>query len=397
MPLATYLIQQLDSQPHGTTSKVFSLAPGARTRPDVCGSPAASTGDVRRSASRDKNWLHRRLGVIRLAITAPVAAPGAPIPVAEFARTATAVTDAGPAHFARSGGRIVRCADLDVAAVAQRRDGRDRQLILWYRLGTVDEFGTGRLLENQISDAVRYLRLSSRTRQRTLRGGMGTFWARGRGGLYLRSPARIAAALKVPAFRAAFWAPLAGLRGPIATVRARLATHGIAAIRRGLPTSVAVMAEMLNASPRTVRYWLRRSGVRSRENFAVVAPLSPTSSVGEIFRTTKEPGLRAVKFDGRPWLVLQLPNSLPALKRGGVRSHLRRANRRLRSLVTGPASSDSRGGGTVGPRYRTGARNAPAATAPSTTACFAHSPAYAFVKISQVRGEPVRLWSPTIS
>ncbi len=240
--------------------------------------------------------------------------------------------------------------DLDLGAVAKRLD---RPLMLWYALRIGDDTGTGRVSRDQVEKVSRCLRWSPRKLLRTLAVGVGTFWTLApRSILYLHAAARVAVRLGVHAFRVAYRAPLSQLRGSVATVRARLAMNGIAAMRHGLPISNMAMAKTLRTSERTVRLWKRRARVRTKPNYLLIAPLSARSSVSEFFRATKEPGLRAVSFRGQVWLARQLPNSFPMTPTHGTRSHLRRARRHLRRLVGAPASSDIRGRGTAITHYR---------------------------------------------
>ena len=167
---------------------------------------------------------------------------------------------------------------------------------------------------------------------RVLKVGAGTFWTVTQGGtVYLRSVARVAVALDVPALRAAYHASLAELRGPLAQVRARMAIRSIAAIRRGARISNATIADMLDISRRTVHLWKRLSGVRSCENFVIVGRLR-RGQVARDFMGTGGPSLCSVGSGGRRWLARQLPSSFVAPDVRGVRVRLRRGNRRLRTL-----------------------------------------------------------------
>ncbi len=288
---------------------------------------------------------------------------------------------------------ILRFCDLDVAAVRLRARQRDRQLIFWYALRT-GQAATGYVGRSAIHSARTSLGISRRTCQRLVAAGAPIFWVPdGTGGLYLRAPARVASALGVTSFRTALICSLRRLRGPIATVRARLALQGVAAIRRGLPTSNAVIAEMLDASVRTVRLWRRPAGVRVRPNFALVAPLGRTDSVAGFFHTTGEPGLRAVKYGRRTWLARQLPNTFSVPPSHGVRSTLRRVNRHLRRLTGAKASSDTRGGGNVwycrADRHR--ARPSPDPTLPSAAT---GGMVYVPVGTSRMNSKRISLWKP---
>src|SRR5690349_8865147 len=116
--------------------------------------------------------------------------------------------------------RILRFADLDIAAVAQRHASRDRQLTLWYALRASGQ-GAGCVTRDCLRRVGRSLRLSLRALQRVIVGGRGIFWVEGHNGvLYLKSAPKIARALGVRAFRAAFWRPANDIRGKFSRVRA---------------------------------------------------------------------------------------------------------------------------------------------------------------------------------
>ena len=174
---------------------------------------------------------------------------------------------------------------------------------------------------------------------RVLRGGAGVFWATARDVVYLPSAAKVAIALGVASFRAAFRTSLGNLRGSLSRVRARLAIQGFAALRRGRRISNAEMANIAGVDARTITRWRKSSRVRSFQNFARVAPLQPGTIAGDFRRS--QPALRTVRFEGRRWMARRIADSLNIPKLGGVRSHLRRANRRLRAF------SDKSGGDTA--------------------------------------------------
>jgi hypothetical protein len=240
---------------------------------------------------------------------------------------------------------VTRYADIDLAAVAAHRD---RALALWYALRAVDTDGSGRCAAAQVAEAARSLGWRGRSKwRRALRAGDGVFWVRtGAGVVYLRSPARVAAALGVARIRATYRGPLRALRGSVGTVRARVVTRAVAAIRRGRPTSVAAMAAMAGISERTMQRALARTGTRRYRNDRLVAPIRSRRNVPEIAAATGEHGLSAARHRRRVWLVARLPNSLPAPSRAtthGTGATRRRVNRRLRRHTPGTSSGFGRG------------------------------------------------------
>jgi len=281
----------------------------------------------------------------------------------------------------------VHYADLDLAAVAQRRDGRDRQLALWYALRARDGTGTGHISRDQVQDAARWLGWSTWMTALMLRSGEGIFWTvAGDGTIYVRSAAKVARALGVRSFRSAFRASLRDLRGPLIVTRARLVLQAIAALRDGRPIANATIAKMVGVDVRTVRRWRRLARVRSRENYMLIAPLSPGQAAADFRRC--DPALRTVRHKGRRWIARRLPDSFQTPKLGG-RSRLRRANRHLRRL-TGAASSVSSAGGST--RRRVYAvcrkRRGAAAALPSLPVCHALTPLGGAMRSRR----PVRVW-----
>ncbi len=221
-------------------------------------------------------------------------------------------------------------ADLALASI---RQGRDRQLLLWMTLRALDREGVGWNTPAQVRTAARRLNWSTRLTRKVLRGGERVFWVRSGGRVYQKCPTKVALALGVGVLRGAFRVPVETLSASLRTVRARLRMLAIAAIRRGRPTSNAVMAAMLGVSRRTVQRWRRRAGVPSRQNWRVIAPLGE-DQVATYGRLTGEKGLAAIKYHRRFCLAQRMPDSLEDVGAKGVRRHLRRANGRLRTSAT---------------------------------------------------------------
>jgi hypothetical protein len=169
-----------------------------------------------------------------------------------------------------------RYPDLDLAAVARRREGHDRAIVLWYTLRN----GSGRADVAQIRDAARALGLTRRTLQRVVAAGTGMWWRRGRGGtLYLQSPARAAAALgarlrwRVLGDGEVLRGCLAG--GRLARTRAWLAETAVHAIRGNRPTSLATIQDATASARRTVQRRRRSAGLPVERTWRVVRVLAP--------------------------------------------------------------------------------------------------------------------------
>lgn len=236
---------------------------------------------------------------------------------------------------------MIHFADITLAAIAAKQG---RPYALWAQLHTCTPQGVGVADESQAKRIGTQLGFTGRTLTRILKAGEDLFWIRSAtGNCYLRSPARVAASLKVPHLRVAFRAPI---RTPIET----LAVMSVAAIRQGSPTANRIAAAMLGISTRSWQAWRACSGVTTINNYALVCPLHPTASVLAIARTTKQTGLYAVRFRGRRWLVRRLPNSLPVIGARGTRQQLRRHNRGLRRQEVAGRMTSVCGGGNTRPR-----------------------------------------------
>jgi len=103
-------------------------------------------------------------------------------------------------------------------------------------------------------------------------------------------------------------------------------------LRRGVPISNVVLAEMAGRSTRTIKTWKSNSGVRVMRNFVLVAPFDRHALVTDYRHFGGPPSLRVVRHRGRRWLARRIPDSLVAHRGGGgFRSRLRRLNRALRA------------------------------------------------------------------
>jgi len=316
-----------------------------------------------------------------------------PIPVRSSCRPVCRASvnqfQASRSSACRTGVVVLRFADLDIAALSY---GHVLDLTFWYALRSQDPAGTGHLDGDCVSRTRVMLGWSSRVLRQTVTAGERVFWAQDQHrGLWLKCPARIATALGVQSFRKAFYMPVSRLRGPLGLVKARLAIPAIAAIRCGRPISVETMAGMLKVSPRTVRRWIRKSGITPIKNLAIVAPLRPGSRLKD-YLATGGPNLRTIKFRGQRFLCRQIANSFPEFGQEGVRSRLRHANRSVRRLRAGATTFVHTGEGTRRSRLYVESGNRET-TIPS------HPVVYTLVGTVKkpVHGAPpVRLWSPVI-
>jgi hypothetical protein len=170
---------------------------------------------------------------------------------------------------------VILYSDLCLATIANRRQGRDRQGQLWHILLWLDAPGQGFISLSGVKKASRLIKLSPRSLRRIISGGAGFFWRVAPKGLNLRSAANVAMTLGVAAFRALIRRPISDLLESLSRVRARLAVFAVAAIRRGRPTSVAVMSQILHTSERTAQAW-RRGGESAGIDAACRGAISAT-------------------------------------------------------------------------------------------------------------------------
>lgn len=219
--------------------------------------------------------------------------------------------------------------------------------ILWQALCLVDG-GQGHIAPEGITKAQTSLGWTSRKLRRVLGKGTNTFWRAGKSAdLFLGSTARIAFMIG-----ANLGCPFGIARTKITGARgqAYAAMRAFGVERQGYPVTVAHMADRLGKTTRTVKTWKQRSGLQPRPNFALVAPVTPGTSVQAIARVTRQNGLRTAMFRGRRWIVRQIGDSLPHVGRGS-REVTKRQSRQLRRL-RGRVASGHVGGGNTPTRRR---------------------------------------------
>jgi hypothetical protein len=233
---------------------------------------------------------------------------------------------------------VVRYADLDLAALCA---GLERQIIAWYALRTADTTGAGWVLRARAEYALHRLGWTEKTSALVLERGRELFWTLTDRALFLRSEGKIALALGITSFRAAFRAPLRDLCGGVASVRARLALQAVAALRAGRPVANATIAHMAGVNERTVQRWRQLARIQTHESYLRIAPLRPGTIAGD-FRWLGNPALRTIRYRGRRWIGRRLPDSFKIPNVRGVRSRLRRGNRRLRAFSVDSGGDSAR-------------------------------------------------------
>lgn len=222
---------------------------------------------------------------------------------------------------------------------------------LWLMLRYLDREGRGFLridnLEAQLTNKTSSLRLCGRRQLRNLlKDGAGIFWTRDKTGIWLRSAARVAAALQVEQLTGRPVAlPVAALLEGVGTFRAHLyaAFHSgrmkeTPDGRRVMPIARETMAQLSGVGRSSQRIYEDRVGIAVQANFAV----------GEV--TTKEKWEKRAWQQGRAlfelkdylgqqgkkgktYLAWQLPNSYCGQHRHRPRGRQKRINRELKDLV----------------------------------------------------------------
>ncbi|MCC6606787.1 MAG: hypothetical protein IT327_26515 [Anaerolineae bacterium] len=222
---------------------------------------------------------------------------------------------------------------------------------LWLMLRYLDREGQGLLrvvnLETQLTHKTSSLRLCGRRQLRNLlQAGDGVFWTRDKTGVWLRSAARVAAALQVEQLTGRPVAlPVAALLEGVGAFRAHLyaAFHSGRVKetpdgRRDMPIARETMVQLSGVGRSSQRVYEDRVGIAVQANFAV----------GEV--TTKEKWEKRAWQQGRAlfelkdylgqqgkkgktYLAWQLPNSYRGQHRPRPRGRQKRINRKLKDLV----------------------------------------------------------------
>jgi hypothetical protein len=187
-----------------------------------------------------------------------------------------------------------------------------------------------------------------------LRQGQDVFWQRDQSCIWLRSVARVAAALAVTRLAGRPVAlPVGELLGGIGTVRAHLyaSFHGgrgpeATCGERHKPIARATLSRLSGIAPESQRTYERRVGVRIRANFAIAerATLARQHERAwqqgpALFKLRDFGGHQGAK--GESYLAWQLPNSYVSDYRQRPRGQQKRINRRLEDLLMkGMAGND---------------------------------------------------------
>ena len=238
---------------------------------------------------------------------------------------------------------------------------------IWLLLRVLDDTGQGWLATDQVREKL--TRKESRTRvcgRRQLRNllsqGQGIFWTRqlandgGRERIWLRSPARVAAALNLERLSGRpVEIPLEALLGGIGQVRANFYATFHRARQNGddygAPISRTRLADLTHVPPRTQRLYDEAAGVKRQANYAVGAEYN-SENIRErawrhgraVFQFVDHQGKQGP--DGRIYVAWRLPNSyaIDSASYGGAASpdKRKRKDKRPTDLVTIGAQGNDR-------------------------------------------------------
>ncbi|MFO7537058.1 MAG: hypothetical protein R6X32_03245 [Chloroflexota bacterium] len=233
---------------------------------------------------------------------------------------------------------------------------------LWYLLRHLDEEGCGWIKE---TEARRHftrrnsaLRLCGERHLRNLLNqGEGLFWQRQEGRIWLRSLAKVAAALGVTRLQGRPVAvPLSQFTAGIGTFRAHLyatfhSGRGSQEKAAG-PIARETVATLSHVPPRTQRLYEAKAGVEKAANFALGQPVNPQSAqeIGwqkgrALFHFTDHRGKHGRA--GVTYLAWQLPNSYHGPHRQQKNGRQKRLNQTIADLL--PIGMTGNGNGQAEP------------------------------------------------
>ena len=238
---------------------------------------------------------------------------------------------------------------LALAMLRQKRVPAGR---VWLLLRHIDEAGRGWVWESearqQLTEQGSELRICGGRQLRNLLGqGDGVFWQRENGRLWLRNPAKVAAALGVERINGrCVTLPLNMLTQPIGTIRA----HFYASFHSAHPQAPIARATLTQLSGRqrqTQRQYETKTGIQSRVNIALGQRLSDQAqeetawqqgNAAFVLRDTK--GKHGPK--NTTYLAWRLPNSYQGPHATARKSRQKRLNRQLADLLTQGTTGNGR-------------------------------------------------------
>lgn len=220
---------------------------------------------------------------------------------------------------------------------------------IWLLLQHIDNVGRGWLTfettREKLSRKESDLRVCGQRQLRNLLNqGEGIFWVRGNGRIWIRSSAKVAAALSIQRLKLhPIGLPISALLEGIGQVRAHL--YASFHSSRGktdaeaAPIARATVARISHVPQRTQRFYEQRAKVKTKRNFAVGQAANETESekIGwqqgmAAFELKDQDGWHGRK--GRIYLAWQLPNNYAGPHAKQPRGRMKRINRELADLFT---------------------------------------------------------------
>ncbi|MCB9430557.1 MAG: hypothetical protein H6668_01095 [Ardenticatenaceae bacterium] len=254
-----------------------------------------------------------------------------------------------PAAPAATSPTITLYPTLTLAMLRQKRVPAGR---VWLLLRHIDEAGRGWVWESearrQLAEPGSELQICGWRQLRNLLGqGDGVFWQRENGRLWLRNPAKVAAALGVERLNGrCATLPLDMLTQPIGTVRAHFYASFHSA-RPQAPIARATLTQLSGRQRQTQRQYEAKTRIQSRVNIALGQRL--TDQARE--ETAWQQGNAAFVLRDRKgkygpknttYLAWRLPNSYQGPHATARKSRQKRLNRQLADLLTDGTTGNGR-------------------------------------------------------
>lgn len=331
------------------------LAALAALPPHVGWGSARLAATVRAAATRRQTPPQGRSGVGD-GLAPPALA--APAPACDLPAVQRAAARPEPLH---SQGSVKLYPDIGVGMLRQEQAAAGR---IWLLARYLDREGRGWLRIANLRHTLTHKKSALRTcgwRQlrNLLRQGEGIFWARDKDRVWLRSAAKVAAALGVSGLTGRPVAvPVQALTESIGTVRAHLYAgfhSGREREERYKPIARDTLAQLTGVGRRSQIIYEQEAGIDVQHNFAVGEPVTAEAAVQE--RAWRNGQATFVLYDdkgqqgrpGREYVAWQLPNTYGGCHQRCRKGKQQQINRELAGLVEkgGPGNGEE----TIEKRY----------------------------------------------
>lgn len=245
-------------------------------------------------------------------------------------------------------------------ALGMLRQGEAAPGRIWLLLRYLDQEGRGWLridiVKDKLTSKTSKLRICGwRQLRKLLNGGEGIFWARDNDRIWLRSVARVAAALEVERLTGKPVATaVAGLLQGMGDARAHLyASFHSGRVKEsapgpgGMPVARATLERVTGVCRRSQRAYEQRAGIEVQHNFAI----GELDSLAEAQQRAWQQGYALFKLKdyrgqqgrkGDDYLAWQIPNSYSGCQRQLPKGRQRRINRELADLFVREMTGNSK-------------------------------------------------------